>query len=74
MLPFCVSTTGDVHSPAAMVSVLVALLAVAAATYSGLDPAGMVALQPLVRPAMPPVEKVKVAAADGSAGALVPRW
>ena len=72
--PFCASTTGADHSPVAIVSVAPELLAVAAVTYSGLLPAGIVVLQPLLMPVRLLVANVYVAVLDGTVGALAARW
>ena len=56
--PFWASTTGEAHSPLAMVSVASALLAVATVTYTGSVPAGTVVDQPLSVPVSALVAKV----------------
>ena len=72
--PFCASTVGVDHDAAAMLVVTPGPTAVATVTYSGVVPAGGVALQPLVMPVMPPEANVYVIAALGKVGALLPRW
>ena len=47
--PFDASTTGELHSAAAILSVEVVLAAVANTTYSGSAPAGMLGVQELAK-------------------------